>query len=105
MDTTAGIVARLVTYIIDPIMLVVFSAGFLLFVYGLVIFLKDLDSEKSRHVGLNHMKWGIAGMFIMSSVDGIISLIDTTFNFHALSNTPDMSQVQQATSRLFGGFR
>ncbi len=104
MNTAATIIARLTQYIINPILLIIFSLGFLLFVYGLVIFLMDIGDGKNRQTGINHMLWGIGGMLIMSSVDGIIALIDNTFNFHALSNTPDMTQVQKAATNLFGGF-
>ena len=81
-----------VTYIIDPTILLVFTAGFMFFVWGLVVFLMDLEEGKQREQGIQHMIWGIAGMFIMASVYGIISLLDNTFGLDAFNATPDMSR-------------
>lgn len=81
-----------VTYIVDPLILVIFTAGFFLFVWGLVVFIMDLEEGKNRQQGIEHMKWGIAGMFVMASVYGIVALLNNTFGLQAFSGTPDMSR-------------
>lgn len=64
--------------IINPIMLLLFSAGAFLFIWGLVEFLWKVDTEKGQETGRQHMLWGLVGMFIMATVFGIISLITST---------------------------
>jgi len=73
------VMAKLVGSIIDPLILLIFSAGIFMFTWGLVIFLTQLDNPEGRQTGVRHMIWGIAGVFIMATVFGIISIITETF--------------------------
>ena len=82
---------RVVAYIIDPALLVIFALGFLLFVYGLVEFLWKINGEGDTNEGKKHMVYGIVGMLIMVSVYGILDLIDNTFGLNFAN--PDVSRV------------
>ncbi|KKW45584.1 MAG: hypothetical protein UY98_C0042G0007 [Candidatus Kaiserbacteria bacterium GW2011_GWA2_58_9] len=88
------LLTNFVTYIIDPAILVIFTAGFFLFVWGLVQFIVALNQGGEHEEGKQHMLWGIIGMFVMASVYGIITLLDNTFDLGAFSSTPDMSRWQ-----------
>jgi hypothetical protein len=90
MNAANNLINKFVDLIIDPAILVIFAAGFFLFVWGLVQFLWKLD-EGAESSGKQHMLWGIVGMLIMVSVYGIITLIDTTFDLD-ISN-PDVSRM------------
>ena len=70
--------------IINPLILVVFAAGLCLFVYGLVEFLWKLNEGGDNSEGKQQMLWGIAGMFIMVSVYGILNLLNATFGLPPL---------------------
>ena len=70
--------SAIVATIIDPIILLLFSAGVFLFMWGMVEFLFKSDSEKGRETGQQHMLWGIIGVFIMATVFGIIQIILST---------------------------
>ncbi len=80
---------RFVTYLINPAILVIFAAGFLLFVYGLVEFLWNLNEGGDNKEGKQHMIWGIVGMLIMVSVYGILALVTNTFGIDPTN--PDTS--------------
>lgn len=95
MNAANNLVSKFVDVIIDPAILVVFAAGFFLFVWGLVQFLWKLD-EGAESSGKQHMLWGIVGMLIMVSVYGIITLIDTTFDLN-ISN-PDVSRMDNVVA-------
>jgi len=71
---------RIVEYIFDPAILLVFSIGFMLFVWGLVEFIANPADTTKKEKGQQHMLWGIVGMFIMIAVGGIIALIDDSFD-------------------------
>ena len=86
---------RVVTYIIDPALLVIFALGFLLFVYGLVEFLWKLNEGGESHEGKQHMVWGIVGMLIMISVYGILDIIDNTLHLNFAN--PDVSRANNIT--------
>ncbi|OGG56803.1 hypothetical protein A3D71_01025 [Candidatus Kaiserbacteria bacterium RIFCSPHIGHO2_02_FULL_55_20] len=90
MDAAANIMGRFTTYIIDPAILVVFAAGFFLFIYGLVEFLWNLNEGGENKEGKQHMMWGIVGMLIMISVYGILDLLDNTFGLDF--RNPDVSR-------------
>ena len=99
------ILKNFVTYLINPAILLIFTAGFFLFVWGLVQFLLNLDKGGENDEGKQHMLWGIVGMFVMASVYGIIALLDNTFELGAFSGTPDMSRYENINlpQNLFGG--
>lgn len=67
--------------IINPALAVLFSAGLLVFVFGIVEFFFELDvrgNQSAKENGKNHMLWGLVGMFIMASAFSILALIQNT---------------------------
>ncbi|KKW24450.1 MAG: hypothetical protein UY70_C0001G0018 [Candidatus Kaiserbacteria bacterium GW2011_GWB1_52_6] len=93
------LVGRFTTYIIDPLILLVFSAGFLLFMWGLVQFLFNVESDTGRQDGRNHMLWGLAGMLVMISVEAIIHLLDNTFNLGVFTG-PGVNSINNTNSQI-----
>lgn len=77
--TAATLIYRIETFIINPILLLLFSIGFLYFLWGITMFIWKADSDEGRSTGVKHMLWGIIGMFIMTVAWGIIDLIANTF--------------------------
>ena len=76
--TSTELLNAISRHIINPIIFVLFAAAFLVFIWGLVQFVGNLDNEESRSQGVKHMIWGIVGMVIMLSVNGIIAIIANT---------------------------
>lgn len=75
MDVT-GLVAKVTTAIINPILALLFAAGLLVFVWGLVQFLIGLSGEsESKDDGKRHMLWGVIGMFVMVAAVAIVNLV------------------------------
>lgn len=70
---------NLITYILNPLILLIFSFGFLVFLWGLLEFLNNGANPSKSNEGKEHMIWGVVGMFVMVSVAGIINLIVSTF--------------------------
>jgi len=77
--TAAVLINRIEVFIINPILLLLFAAGFLYFLWGMSTFVWKSESEEGRTVGIRHMMWGIIGMFIMTVAWGFINLIKGTF--------------------------
>ena len=104
MQSTQNLIGRFVTYIIDPAILLIFSAGFLMFMWGMVQFLINVENSSKREEGKQHMIWGVVGMLIMISVYGILSLLDNTFQLGALNGNIDTSRINNITAPInFGG--
>ena len=97
------ILDNIITYIFDPAVLLVFSVGFLLFVWGLVEFISDPADTSKRDAGKKHMLWGIIGMVVMVSVGGIIALIDDTFDL-GLRDTQSSGGIQRTGTPQTGFF-
>ena len=64
--------------IINPMIYMLFTAGFIVFIWGLVQFVAHLDNEEARSTGGKHMLWGIIGMVIMVGVGGVVNIIQNT---------------------------
>ncbi len=96
MSGTQNLIGRFVTYIIDPAILIIFALGFLLFIWGLVQFLTNVEGDRTE--GKNHMIYGIVGMFIMVSVFGIITLLDNTFSLGTFQGGPDINRINNVTT-------
>ncbi len=69
---------RISTYLINPLIYMLFTAAFIVFIWGLVQFVGNLNNEEARSTGGKHMLWGLIGMAIMLSVNGIIGIINAT---------------------------
>ncbi len=95
MGEVSNIMGRFEAYIINPAILVVFALGFLLFVYGLVEFLWNLNEGGDNTEGKKHMLWGIVGMLIMVSVYGLLALLDNTFGLDF--RNPDVGRANNIT--------
>ncbi|MDO8517743.1 MAG: hypothetical protein Q7S26_00420 [bacterium] len=74
----------LATYVVNPLLLLLFALGFLVFIWGIVEFLFDINIRgqggegNSKNNGKQHMLWGILGMFVMSAAWAIMKLISCT---------------------------
>ncbi len=103
MPAYTAVLEKFEKFVIGPIMQVVFAAGFLLFLWGLVQFLWNLDEGGAQDEGKSHMFWGVIGMFIMVSIWGIISILSNTFNLGVTdpNYAPNTGNVQSTTGNLF----
>ncbi len=92
MNALGNLMDKFWSAIISPAILIVLALGFLLFVYGLVEFLWNLNTGGDNKEGKQHMMWGIVGILVMFSVYGILDLLDNTFNLDF--RNPDVSRAQ-----------
>ncbi len=91
MNAATALLQRFDDLILQPTIYLILTAGLLLFLYGLVEFIFKARDGSDHKQGLQHMLWGIVGMFIMVSVYGIISLIINTIG--ADPTNPDVSRI------------
>ncbi|OGF74016.1 hypothetical protein A2Y47_02450 [Candidatus Giovannonibacteria bacterium RIFCSPLOWO2_12_43_8] len=70
--TIDEVIAIVTTEILQPIVLLLFALATILFFWGVVEFLINRDNEEERDKGKRHMLWGIVGLVIMFSVNGIL---------------------------------
>ncbi len=105
MATASQMLGKVIDLILNPAILVIFSLGFLVFIWGLVQFLDALNKGGKSDDGKQHMLWGIVGMFIMVSVFGIISFITNTLGLGITPRgtyNPDMSMFNKLITPPYG---
>lgn len=96
MPASASVILdRIITYVFNPILTVIFTLGLFLFFYGIIEFLWASREGKPSETGKQHMLWGLFGMLIMVSVYGIIQLIMNTLGIDYATAT-DASRINNA---------
>ncbi|HUO56074.1 MAG TPA: hypothetical protein VMU27_01420 [Candidatus Paceibacterota bacterium] len=88
-----SLITKFGVYIIDPILLVIFAAGFFMFMWGLFQFMLNVNRGEDTSAGKQHMIYGTIGMVIMVSVYGIIGLLDNTFGLNISHPNTDTQNV------------
>lgn len=79
MDATAQeLVDKITSMVFQPLALLLFSVGFLVFIYGLVEFMYDPSNSSRQTTGKQHMIYGTIGLLIMVSIWGIVHLVTDT---------------------------
>ncbi len=64
--------------ILRPLVLLLFAAALVYFLYGALEFLLSPGDEKRKISGKQHMLWGVLGLAIMISVYGIMNILCNT---------------------------
>lgn len=65
--------------ILFPVMSLMMSLAFLLFLWGAYQFLANADNDEGRKTGRTHMLYGIIGMLVMLSALAILKIAAGTF--------------------------
>ena len=94
---------KLQEYILAPAEKVIFAAGVLLFVFGLVEFLWNVNEGGAQAEGKQHMLWGIIGVLVMVSTVAIMSIIENTFGIgRSGSASTDVNRAPTVVPNFFG---
>lgn len=76
-----GLIYFFIHSIIDPLVILTFSAALLYFLYGVLKYVQHADDPKERAEGVKMMSYGIVALFVMVSVWGLVGILSGTFNF------------------------
>lgn len=71
-----NIIQKVNDLILTPIIVLLFALAVAYFLFGLMKFIMNQDSEEDQVAGKKHMAWGAIGLAIMVSVWGILNLIN-----------------------------
>ncbi|HVY35681.1 MAG TPA: hypothetical protein VG982_00140 [Candidatus Paceibacterota bacterium] len=71
--------------VINPAIEFAFIVAFVIFLFGIMEFLRGAANEEKRTKGKQHMMWGIVGFLIMFGVWGIINILLGTFGIKGAS--------------------
>jgi zinc transporter ZupT len=75
--STAQLVANFNTYIVNPLLALIFAVGLAVFVWGVIEFLGALNQLGfgDKEEGKSHMFWGLIGMFVMVAAWALLQFI------------------------------
>ncbi len=82
MDQLRAFSDKFSTVIIDPLLLLLFAAGLLVFIWGIVEYMWSLSQGENENTGKQHMLWGLFGMFVMVAAYSFRKIIANTLNVH-----------------------
>lgn len=74
-DTAQVLVDKIVSYIVNPFIELLFGIAFIVFLWGVFQFIWGASDPKKREDGRKHMIWGIIGLFIMLTAYGILNFL------------------------------
>lgn len=90
--------------IINPLIQFAFIVAFVVFIWGVMQFIRNANNPEERKKGQDHMVWGIIGIVIMVGVYGIVNILINTFGLsksHKIDNTeqtftpPDIKKLNE----------
>jgi uncharacterized membrane protein YiaA len=64
--------------VINPAIYLLFAVALVLFLWGVMQYIRGADDQTARKTGAQHMVWGLIGLAIMMSVFGIINVLTST---------------------------
>ncbi|MFZ1987510.1 MAG: hypothetical protein WAV21_00530 [Minisyncoccia bacterium] len=65
--------------IINPLIILISLAAFIVFVWGVIDFIRGADDAEKRKIGQSHIIWGIIGLSIIFGAKAIITIALNTF--------------------------
>ena len=75
MDAFHTFLGKIENQILTPIISVIALAALILFVFGVVNFIRSAGDSKKRSEGQQQMIWGIIGLAIMFGANAIVAII------------------------------
>ncbi|HYF10168.1 MAG TPA: hypothetical protein VD967_01005 [Candidatus Paceibacterota bacterium] len=75
-----ALVDKFAAAIINPLLLLMFAAAFLYFVYGIFQFVRNPEDSGARSKGIQHMVYGLIGLLLMVTAGAVFNIIKATVN-------------------------
>lgn len=92
-QTLDGILSRIFYYIVNPFIILLFAVATVIFIWGVIKYIRNAGDNTKRAEGQQHMIWGIVGFVIMVGVYGIIGILTGFFGIKGVTVTPQKTEV------------
>lgn len=87
MSALNAFLNRVTLEIIDPILLLLSAAAFVLFIWGVFSFIRNGGDSTKRAEGQSAILWGIVGLVIIFGVFGVINVALRSFGLEPIERT------------------
>lgn len=85
-----GLLKKIRLDILDPLVGFLIAVGVIIFLIGVVKYIKSGDNEDERKKGREFMIYGIIGLFVMVSIWGLVALLIDTFGIYPDKTIPEI---------------
>lgn len=79
MDEVTKFLDKVKVEIVNPIITLLALAAFVVFVWGVVEFIRNAGDQEKRDAGKKHIMWGLIGLTIIFGAQAIIALLASIF--------------------------
>lgn len=79
VNVVNSFLAKVVTQIVNPLILLLASAAFIVFLWGVFEFVRQAGDQGKREEGRRAIFWGLVGLVIIFGAYGIINVVLNTF--------------------------
>ena len=86
MEVLNKFLGKVVVQIINPLILLLAAAAFVLFIWGVFEFIRKAGDETARVEGRRAIMWGLVGLVVIFGAYGIINIALGTFNIPFLQS-------------------
>ncbi|MFH1454761.1 MAG: hypothetical protein ABIF22_00310 [bacterium] len=80
------LVTNIISCFLNPIVILLVSFSIVIFIWGVFKFIKAEGDDKQA--GREFMFWGIVGIFVIVSLWGLVSILQSTFTLNGNDITP-----------------
>lgn len=80
MSVLKAFLGKVVVQIVNPIILLLSAAAFVIFLWGVYQFVAHAGDETKRSEGKKSIMWGLIGLVIIFGAYGIINVATKTFS-------------------------
>lgn len=87
MSVLNAFLAKVTTEIINPLMLLMAAVAFVVFLWGIFLFIKNGGEAGKQEEGRRAIMWGLIGMVIIFGVYGLLNIALTTFGLDSIQKT------------------
>jgi hypothetical protein len=74
-----AVLQKVVQEVFSPLYQLVAGIAFLYFLYGVFMFIVNMNDPEKKNLGKQHLLWGTVGLFIILSVGGIMMVFNNIF--------------------------
>ncbi len=101
-DSVDDLLFKLNAKIINPVIEFAFIIALVIFLWGVMEYIRGANNQEKRKNGRQHMLWGVVGFLIMFGVFGIINILLNTFGIKGSNidykqqtfNPPEMQELK-----------
>ncbi len=88
MEVLNTFLGKVVTQIVNPLILLLAAVAFVVFLWGVFEFIRQAGDETKRKEGRQAILWGLIGLVIIFGAYGIINVALGTFNLPPVTKIP-----------------